>query len=155
MRKRWLWISILVGTLALGALATGAAVLAQGDGEGDGSTTEPPAKQSFASRVAAILELDETTVQSAFDQVKREVQDERLENKLTRLVALGKLTEAQKQEYLDWYRSRPEGPLAGPLFSGPGKHSKAGKFRFSSRHGGRFHNKFMPPPDNPDGGTSY
>ena len=148
MRRRWVWVSILAATLMLGILGTGAAVLAQSDG----GSTEESTKQSLASRLAAILGLglDEATVQSALDQAKREIGDERLEKKLSRLVEKGVLTEAQKQEYLDWYNSRPEGPLAGANFLGPRKHGKfMGKFGFGRGHGGQFRHKSMPAPLSP------
>ena len=79
MKRRWLFIPLLVGALAIGI--TGGAILANGTGtEGDS-----PLK-SFASRVAVILGLDESQVQDAFDQAATEMQDEALQQKLDRQV---------------------------------------------------------------------
>jgi hypothetical protein len=58
--------------------------MARGDGAEGGSPL-----QSFASRVAVILGLDEAQVQDAFSQAAGELQDERLQLKLDRLVENG------------------------------------------------------------------
>jgi hypothetical protein len=71
--------------LALGI--TGGTVLAQGDGSRDGS----PAG-GLVSRVAAILGLDETQVEDAFQQARGELQDEAIQRKLDTLVENGRLT---------------------------------------------------------------
>ena len=135
MKKRWFMVSLIIGVLALGI--TGGAVLAHERGSGG----ESPWK-SFASRVATILELDEAQVQDAFDQAKKEIQDEALQNKLDRLVEEGQLTQEQADEYKEWYLSRPEG--LSPGFRG---HSFHGGFR---RGGFGFHHGVPaePTPDN-------
>ena len=115
MKKRWLFVTLLVGGLALGI--TGGIVVAHGGGTGSDSPLE-----SFASRVAAILGLEEAQVQDAFNQAARETQDEGLQRKLDRQVDQGRLTQEQADEYMEWYQSRPEALSPGSPFRGFGRH---------------------------------
>ena len=110
MKKRFLLP--VAATMIVISIFTAGAVMAQED-----STGETPAVQSFASRVAAILGLDETTVQDAMDQAHREMRDESLKSKLDAMVEQGRLTQEQADEYYRWYQDRPEG-IRG--FGGPG-----------------------------------
>ena len=115
MRKRWLFVTLLVGVLALGV--TGGTVLAQNGSVGGDS---PLGK--FASRVANILGLDEAQVQDALDQATREIQDESLQLRLDRMVERGRLTQEQADAYLEWYLSRPDGLFSGFKHRGFGGH---------------------------------
>ena len=116
MKKRWVFITLLVGALVLGV--TGGAALAQGTGGTSGST---PLK-SFSARVAAILGLDEAKVQGAMKQAATEMQNDALQQRLDRMVQAGRLTQAQADQIKQWYQSRPDvlGPV-GP-FGGGGFH---------------------------------
>ncbi len=130
MRKRWLLVALLVGALALGIM--GGTVLAQGGGNGPAS----PFK-GFASRVAAILGLDETKVQDAMTQAAREMQDDALQQRLDDMVAQGRMTQEQADQMKQWYQSRPEGvspgfpiggrgSFGGPMRGGRGWHGGMG-----------------------------
>ena len=115
MKKRWFVVPLLVGVLALGIM--GGTALAQDRGT---SSDSPVGK--FASKVAAILGLDETKVQDAFKQAAKETQDEALQTKLGRLVEQGRLTQEQADAYKAWYLARPEGIFQGlqlPGMRGP------------------------------------
>ncbi|MBI2164865.1 MAG: hypothetical protein HYU29_00450 [Chloroflexi bacterium] len=113
MKKRWLFVPLLVAALVLGI--TGGTVLAQGGG----TSGDSPLK-SFATRVAAILGLDEAKVQSAFNQAAKEMQDEALQQKLDRMVEQGRLTKEQADQTKQWYQSRPEALSPGSPFGGHG-----------------------------------
>ena len=118
MKKRWFLVPILAGVLALGI--TGGVALANDAGTGDASPWS-----TFASKVAAILGLEEAQVQDAFNQASRETQDEALQQKLDRMVEEGRMTQPQADEYKEWHLSRPEGlsprdPFGG--FRGHGFH---------------------------------
>lgn len=115
MKKRWLVVTLLFSVLALGI--TGGTVLAQESVPSGAS----PAK-SFASRVAAKLGLDEAKVQGAFNQAARDIQNEAQQQKLDRMVAQGRLTQAQADQIKQWYQSRPEVLAPGFPFGGPGFH---------------------------------
>ncbi|MBI4200587.1 MAG: hypothetical protein HY535_08975 [Chloroflexi bacterium] len=118
MKRRWLFLGLLAGVLALGI--TGGTVLAQSGDSGGGSPLN-----SFVSRVAAILGLDEAKVQGAFKQAAKEMEDEALQQKLDRMVEQGRLTREQADQIKTWYQSRPEALSPGfpfPGFRGHGFH---------------------------------
>jgi hypothetical protein len=94
------------------AIFTGGAVMAQENGTGETGVVP-----SFASRVAAILNLSEADVQNAMDQAQTEMRDEATRNRLDSMVEQGRLTQAQADEYYNWLQSRPEGV---PGFEGRG-----------------------------------
>ena len=101
MNKRWVFVALLLGALAVGI--TGGTVLAQDSGaSGSGSV------KTFASRMAAILGLDQAKVQDAMNQAAREAQNDALLQRLDSMVQAGRLTQQQADEYKGWYQSRPE-----------------------------------------------
>ena len=150
MKRRWLLIPLLGAVLALGAL-TGVALAHGGGTNGD----SPHGK--FVSRVAEILGLDQTQVQGAFDQAKREMQDERVQRHLGALVEKGRLTQEQADEYLQWYQARPQGPLPGLGFHKARRHGLvAPGLRGGLGFGGlRFHGEVVPPTPEPSGATVF
>lgn len=144
MKKRWLFVTLLVGALALGV--TGGTVLAQESGTEGGS----PMK-SFAARVAAILGVDEANVQDAFRQATQEMQDEALQRKLERMVENGRLTQEQADQIRAWYQSRPEVLPPGMPFGRFGGHH--GHHRGGMWRGGGWHMP-VPPTAIPTPGSS-
>ena len=142
-KKRWLLVPVLVGLLTVGI--TAGAVLAHGGG-GDGES----ALDSFASRVANILGLEESQVQDAFTQAKEEAREAkkaakeaRLQDKLDQMVEDGSFSQEQADQYIDWLESRPEGirsQLGIRGFSGhglSGEHGFGGKMFGGRSFGGR------------------
>ena len=142
-KKRWLLLSVVVGLLTVGI--TAGAVLAHG-GSGDGESK----LDSFASRVASILGLEESQVQDAFTQAKEEAreakqaaQEARLQDKLNQMAEEGSITQEQADQYMEWVRSKPEGmpPLRGIRgFSGQGlsgEHGFGGRMFGGRSFGGR------------------
>ena len=96
------WIAGLVALALVGALITGGVVWAHGGG-GKGSGGE-----SFASRVAEILELEESDVQDAFKEAKRDIRDERFQGRMDRRVEEGNMTQEEADAAVEWYESRPD-----------------------------------------------
>ena len=143
MKKRWLFVTLSIGVLALGI--TAGVTLAEGERGGADS-----AFKSFFSRVATILGLDEAQVQDAFYQAARETRDEPVQSELDRLVAQERITREQADEYLGWFQARPEGFRPGFHFRGSGGHGFFGGRMFGShhRHGMKFFEKA------PDGSSS-
>lgn len=142
-----LTVVVIAGTI-LGVTLTSAA--------DDGTTTTTPTtttnpKDTLLSKVAAILGLDETTVQSAFDQAQQEIQAEQIDNMLSQLVANGKITQEQADAYKAWLNTRPDGtqyqndlkawmdqnPLAGSGIRLPGLPGIPGNMGIGGRMGGR------------------
>ena len=111
--KKKIFLPVTATMFAL-AIFTGGAVMAQTNGNG-----ETGVLQSFASRVAAILDLPETDVQNAMDQARKDMQDEATKSFLDSMVEQGRLTQPQADEYYQWYQSRPEG-IPGFGDRGPG-----------------------------------
>ena len=115
MSRRWIFATLVTGALAMGVL--GGTVLAH-DGGTDGSSP----LQSFTSRVAGILGLDESQLLDAFKQASQELESFTLQRSLDRQVELGRLTQEQADEYLDWYQARPDSLSSGlpvPGLRGP------------------------------------
>ena len=121
-RKRSVFVIFGLAMLVLGL--TGGAVLANSNGNGDG------ALGSFVSRVASILGLEQDQVQDAFEQAAREIQDDRLQQKLDRLVESGRLTQEAADAYRDWFQARPAGTFPGRRFGTSGTFE--GEFSFGS-----------------------
>ncbi len=65
-------------------------------------------KQSIASRVANILNLEEKVVQDAFEQALRDKQDDSMAYRLEHMVENDKLTKAEADEIRDWFLRRPD-----------------------------------------------
>ena len=126
MRKRGIIAVLLVGVVALGV--TGGVVLAQEDGAGDDSS-----KRSFAARVAEKLGLDESQVQEAFDEVRRDMADEAIDRKLARMVEAGRLTQEEADEIKAWSDSRPDSLSRGFPFGKLGKFKRFGRGPFCDK----------------------
>lgn len=123
--KKKIFLPVAATMIAI-AIFTGGAVMAQGPGA-DGTGVV----QSFAARVAAILNLPETDVQNAMDQAQTDMRDEAIKSRLDAMVTQGQLTQPQADQYYQWYQARPQG-LQG--FGGPG-------FGFEFRGHGRGHGR--------------
>ena len=143
MKRRWIPVTLLLGAvLALGVAGSAVFAHERGGGEkphldrvagggvfshansGDGESR----LDSFASRVAGILELEEQQVRDAFQQAKSEMLEERVQLMLDKAVTAGKLTQDEADEYIAWFESRPDTFLPGALFN------KLGKQGFHKRH---------------------
>jgi hypothetical protein len=59
------------------------------------------------ARAATILGISEQSLQDAFSQAQKEIQAENLDTYLKSLVADGKITQAQADEYKQWWQSKP------------------------------------------------
>jgi hypothetical protein len=127
-------VGLLVAALAL-ALTSGV-ILAQ---EVGGTPSPNSPAKSFAARVAAKLGLQEAQVQGAFKQAAREMQDEAVKGRLSRLVERGRLTQAQADEYFKWYQSRPESMIPGPVLPGLHGPKMSEGPQVGGPHGPHFH----------------
>ncbi|MBM3941625.1 MAG: hypothetical protein FJ316_01625 [SAR202 cluster bacterium] len=119
-KKVWLLVPVAVAIIAIG----GVGAVAVRDAAAQESTTNATTSVGdFASRVAAILGIESDKVQSAMDQARKDVRDEAVQKKLDAMVQAGKLTQAQADEYLSWYKARPADMpgFMGPGFGGHGK----------------------------------
>jgi len=130
MRKRWLVVAMTLVVLTAGLVGGGAALA------DDADTADGSIFGSLASRVAAILGLDESEVQDAITQAQAELRDEAMQSKMDALVEAGEITQEQADEYLEWQASRPD---SIPGFGGRGfGHGGHGFGRGHGRGHGRF-----------------
>ncbi len=127
-KKKWVIIGIITAVVILVAgIVGGAIVYAQ--------TSTPSANnpgKNLADRVATILGIDQTKVENAFTQAQKDMQNEAMANRLKSLVAQGKISQQQADQYQQWWNSRPNVPA--PL--GPqGPRGFRGGFRNPSGFG--------------------
>jgi len=107
MRKRFKLVTISLAVaiaLTVGLTATTFAWGASGGGEEGGVC---PA-DTFVSKVAGILELEEEQVAEAFEQARGEIRQEIIEKRLQKAVENGLLTEEEAGGILEWLQDRPE-----------------------------------------------
>lgn len=64
--------------------------------------------------------IDTKQLKNALDQAQSELMDEALVNLLENLVDEGKMTQGEADQYLKWWKSRPDVPLPGLGGPGPG-----------------------------------
>jgi len=110
---------IVILALAIVALVggTAGAVLAA---DSDSTTTTSSPWDTFTSKVASILGLNEETVQDAMEQAQQEIQNDAMKNRLDEMVAEGKITPYEADDYLNWWQARPDVELPGLMGGGFG-----------------------------------
>ena len=83
-------------------------------------------ENKFAAKVAAILGLDETQVNDAINQARRELMAEFVESKLNTLVENGEMTRDEADEKLNSFESNSvDWHSSGKLFFGSMHHGKS------------------------------
>lgn len=103
MRKHWKLTLIALAAVLVLTMALTTNVFAQEEA----STTQGPL-QTFISKVATILGIDEAQVTAAVEQAAQETRDEMVQQGLQKAVDNGNLTEEQATEIQEWWESRPE-----------------------------------------------
>ena len=137
MRRRRIVVSVLAAVLSVGAImGTAFAQTDDSDSDGDDSSSV----SLFVEVLTDKLDIGEEELQSAIDETREELRAEfeaaaeaKLIEKLDAMVAAGKITQEQADEYLSWYRDRPDGvkgfgAAKGKGFSGWGHHARRGGF---------------------------
>ncbi len=107
LKKYWIGIftaaALLVGAITVGVVA------AQDTGEGENTAeAENSAPKTILGRVAAVLGLDEATVEDAFQQARKDQKTEAYRDKLDRQVENGRITSEEAEEQFIWFQSRPD-----------------------------------------------
>ncbi len=102
-KKKAALIGLVLGAVLLSGIVGGVA-LAQTTTVGSSSS------MSFVARVAGILGIDQQKVEDAFAQAQKDQEAERLDSQLKALVADGKLTQQQADQYKQWWQSMPSMP---------------------------------------------
>lgn len=104
MRKHWKLTLIALAAVLVLTVALTTNVFAQ---EEASSASQGPL-QTFISKVATILGIDEAQVTAAVKQAAQETQDEMVQQRLQKAVDNGNLTEEQATDIQEWWQDRPE-----------------------------------------------
>jgi hypothetical protein len=119
-KKKFIVIAAIVGVLLVGTVT--AVALAQANPT---TPTTPTAPKTMAARIAAILNIDQAKVDAAFAKANADIANEALDARLKALVASGKMTQAQADQYRTWWQSRPQN-VPGPGMMVPGMGGRMG-----------------------------
>jgi len=134
LKKYWIGI-FAAAALLMGAITVGV-VTAQDTGEGESTAeAEDLAPKTIMGRVAAVLGLDEATVEDAFQQARKDQKTEAYRDKLDQQVENGRITSEEAEEQFIWFQSRPDS-LASSFRKGG--HQRPGFGRVKSFKGKRF-----------------
>lgn len=111
---------VLLAALAIAAIigsVVAGVTLAQ-SGSGSGNETQANTRyEDLLNKVATIYQqntgvtIDPQQLETAFTQAQNQMQSEALQTWLQNLVTQGKITQAQADQYLQWWQSRPNTPL--------------------------------------------
>ena len=102
--KKFIVVAVLAAVILSGTI--GGVVLAT-----NGDEIEP---EALLDRVCEIYQentgvaIDQEALTDAFAQAQSEMQIEALETRLQSLVEEGEITQAQADEYLDWWQAKPD-----------------------------------------------
>jgi hypothetical protein len=113
MRKHKKIIFIVVAAVLVIGATLGAVAFAQADDQSGNTTGTSTNATSLFDKVAAAYQqltgtnIDSAQLQKAFDQVRQDQQDQALDNMLSKLVASGKITQAQADAYKTWLKNKP------------------------------------------------
>jgi len=121
-RKKFILIALLAALVLVGSTVGVALAQTGSESQGTGKT--------LWARVAAIVGVDQQKLESAFAQAQREMRDEALNNYLQNLVTQGKITQAQADQYQQWWKDKPDTSLSGPLGRGFGGHGFRGGMKW-------------------------
>jgi hypothetical protein len=99
MRKRWLYVTVMVGLLTLAVTGGVAAASFGGGGASDDVNT----------RAAEILGVEPQALSDALGQAREEFMATQLQTRLDEAVVEGLITQEQADEYLTWMQDRPDG----------------------------------------------
>lgn len=109
-------LAVVLGLTALGFGINGAIVAASDNATGGSSATavvsssdnQTSQYDTFVSKLADKLGLDEATVAAAISDVRREMREEALAERLQEAVDAGTITQDEADQILTWMKSRPD-----------------------------------------------
>ena len=119
-KRKWIFISVLAAVVVLAAGILGVAAYANSNNGTTTPSTQTDPQKVLADKVAAILGLDNATVEAAFTQAQTEIKAERQaanlkaeEARIDQMVTDGKLTAEQAAQYKTWLESKPNISIPG------------------------------------------
>ena len=112
-KKVVILVALAVAVL-IGSIAAGVAFAQSGSGNETQTNTR---YEALLNKVATIYQqntgvtIDPQQLETAFTQAQKEMQNEALQTWLQNLVTQGEITQAQADQYLQWWQSKPNTPL--------------------------------------------
>ena len=111
MNKKIKIIAIVLGIVLVVSLIIGSVVLAQ-DNDSSSSTsttttTVTSRQDAFLSALAAKLNISVDQLKTYIKEAQNETQSQYIKDRLQALVDEGKITQAEADQYLEWWNSKP------------------------------------------------
>jgi len=112
--KKVVLLAALAIAAIIGSVAAGVTLAQSGSGNETQANTQ---YEALLNKVATIYQqntgvtIDPQQLGTAFTQAQTEMQNEALQTWLQNLVTQGKITQAQADQYLQWWQSKPNTPL--------------------------------------------
>ncbi|MCX6005434.1 MAG: hypothetical protein NT082_07180 [Chloroflexi bacterium] len=103
---------VLPALLVTAILVAGLAAVAYADTGQNG--VKPQIGGKLLDRVAQILNIDKQKLTDAFKQAGTEIRQQTMDDRFSKWVAAGKITQDQADQYKAWLASRPGAALVGP-----------------------------------------
>ena len=107
LKKKLVITGVVIAVVVIGCI--GGAVMASSGS--DTTTTTPTStanpQDTLMGKVASKLNISVDTLKAAFQEAQSEMQQERLDAQLAKLVTEGKITQEQADAYKAWLNSRP------------------------------------------------
>jgi hypothetical protein len=105
--RRKIIIGVVIAIVVIGCIG-GAVIASTGSGTTTTNTTSTANPQdTLMAKVASKLNISVDTLEAAFKEAQSEIQQERLDAQLAKLVAEGKITQDQADSYKTWLNSKP------------------------------------------------
>ena len=114
--KKVVLLSAVAIAMLIGGIAAGVTLAQSGNGNETQANTR---YEELLNKVASIYQqntgvtIDPQQLETAFTQAQKQMESEALQTWLQNLVTQGKITQAQADQYLQWWNSKPDVPLLG------------------------------------------
>ncbi|MDD5510027.1 MAG: hypothetical protein PHI12_04375 [Dehalococcoidales bacterium] len=105
-RKKKFVIPLVTAVALTGILA--GSVFAQEEEE-----VNPQPGGTLIERLAEKLGIEQSELEAAFAEVRSEMMDDALNNRLEKLIEQGRLTQQEADQFKEWWQARPEMDLGG------------------------------------------
>ncbi|MDD5094765.1 MAG: hypothetical protein PHV74_10370 [Dehalococcoidia bacterium] len=115
--KKFILVALLIVVIA----ASTAVVAFAQTGTSDESQTPESQEAALLVKVATIYQgktgvaLDTTALKESLAEARIQIRDEALVTRLQKLVADGKITQEQADQYSTWWQDKPDTPLFGQI----------------------------------------
>lgn len=137
--KKVVLLSAVAIAMLIAGIAAGVTLAQSGNGNETQANTQ---YEELLNKVATIYQqntgvtIDPQQLETAFTEAQKQMQTEALQTWLQNLVTEGKITQAQADQYLQWWNSRPDVPLL--------EMPRGGGMMWGGGHGCWFRNESVP-----------